>query len=242
MLDTTSVVTRWGDHSGAPAMYAQDADLACWLLHLPWHPDVAAVHMQPEIGSSTELADADLAGLLRGMGERRTPLGPQATDLLCWAATYRSAHVRAAAGEAIAAGARHGILNGAELGRSVVRLVGPDAGPFLKPQSHLGPAPPKLSRIAGTLADAARIADRAELAVLSAVVTALPEIRGLRGGVALLEIGAAVAERRGIRVTLPEALASLAAGRASSRLAEEARRISGVGRTAVLWELGAGSP
>jgi len=240
-LDTRSVVDQWTDHSGAPNMRLHDVDLASWLLHLPWHPDVAAVHMQPEIVSSTELADADLTGLLRTLGDRRAPLGPQATDLLCWAATYKNARVRAAASEAIAATARHGILSGAELGRSVLRLVGPEAGPFLKSQSYLGPEPPKVSRIATTLADVARVHEHGEGAVLAAVVATFPEIRSTRGGVALLELGAQIAERRGIRVTLPESLASLAAGRASSRLAEEARRISGVGRTAVLWEPRPGS-
>ncbi len=232
-LDTSTVVDCWGDHTTGES--AVDRELATWLLHLPWHPDVAAVHMQPEIMTATEIPETDLASVLQVMSGRRVPLGPQATDLLCWAATYRSAHVRASASEAIATAARHGILDGNELGRSVARLVGPEAGPFLAAESHLGPAAPKLSRIASTLADVARIDEHGEAVALAAVATLLPDLRPMRGGVALLEIGAAIAERRGIRLTLPESLASLAAGRASSRLAEEARRISGVGRTAVPW-------
>lgn len=234
-LDTRSVVDNWTDHRGSAGFLGGDGEYAGWLLELPWHPDVAATHLQPEVVSSNEQPDADLSGLLSVMAERRIPLGPQATDLLCWAGTYKNPRTRAAASDAIATAARHGMLDGSELGRSVLRLTGPDAGPFLTSSYHLEPEPPKLSRIAATLADTARIDQYGECAVLGAVVACLPALGAMRGSVALLEIAAGIAERRGVRVELPEPLASLAAGRARSRLAEEARRLSGEGRTATLW-------
>ncbi|MDM7832466.1 hypothetical protein [Cellulomonas edaphi] len=232
-FDTSTVVDHWGGHLvwGRRGHGASSSAL----LHLPSHPDVAAVHLQPEVITSIEDPDADLGGVLRAMADRRVPLGGPATDLLLWAGSYRSARTRAASAEAIATAARGGVLDGCVLGEGILRLVGPGAGPFLQSSFHLEPEPPKLTRIAATLADAARIDEHGELAVLTAVVTCLPVLRVLRGGVALLEIAAGIAERCGLRVALPEPLDALARGRASTRTAQEARRLAGVGRTAVLW-------
>ena len=227
-LDTRAVGGRWG------TLY--EAEIASVLLQLPWHPDVAAVHLQPTVVASNERPDADFTGLMKMLAARRVPLGPQSTDLLSWVGTYINPRARLAASEAIATAARHGILNGGELGRSVLRLTGPGAGPFLRAGFHLEPEPPKLTRIAATLADAARVDEHGERVVLDAVVACLPALRVMRSGVLLLEIGAEIAERRGVRVELPEPLSSLAAGRSTLRLAEEARRLSGTGRTAVTWD------
>jgi len=111
---------------------------------------------------------------------------------------------------------------------SLLRLVGPDAGPFFAHESDA--APPKLSRIASTLKDTARINEHSERLVLDAIVGCLAHLKDMRGAFALLEIAAEIAERRGIRVDLPEPLAGLAAGRSTTRLADEARRLGGASR------------
>lgn len=232
-FDTETVVQHWGDHSTSPG--GGDSDLSWCGLHLPSHPDLAAVHVQPEVITWIEHPDADLSGLLRLTADRRVPLGAPSTEVLLWASSYRSARTRAAAAEAIAAAARTGTLDARVLGEGILRLVGPGAGPFLTSSFHLEPEPPKLSRIAATLADVSRIDEHGERVVLGAITTCLPALRDLRGGVALLETAALIAERRGVRVELPEPLASLAEGRSSTRTAQEARRLGGAGRTATLW-------
>ncbi|NTW39754.1 MAG: hypothetical protein HGA44_07670 [Cellulomonadaceae bacterium] len=232
-FDSESVVTFWDGHSTYAGL--GDSALSSCLLYLPSHPDLAAVHVQPEVITWIEQPEADLSGLLRLMADRRVPLGAPSTDLLLWASSYRSARTRAAAAEAIAATARAGTLDARTLGEGILRLVGPGAGPFLMSSFHLQPEPPKLSRIAATLADVSRIDEHGERAVLGAVTACLPALRDMRGGVALLETAAAIAVRRGVRVELPEPLASLAEGRSTTRTAQEARRLGGAGRTATPW-------
>ncbi|OZB87915.1 MAG: hypothetical protein B7X41_10920, partial [Microbacterium sp. 14-71-5] len=196
-LDTRHVAEAWNVFRTSHSLHAGDLDFRSWLLQLPWHPDVAAAHLQSAVITRDAMPDVEIAELLAMLAISPTPLGPQAAGLLCWGATYLNARTRAAAAETIAGAARHGTLTGPELGRAVLRLVGPGAGPFLESHFHLEPEPPKLSRIAGTLADAALLGDHGEAVVLDAVVTCLSSLTEMRGGAALLAVAATIAERRG---------------------------------------------
>lgn len=227
-LDTSGTVDNWATY--ARVVYSQRGSVhrASWVSQLPWHLDIAAVHLQPEIMSEGEDSDTDLSGAISQFANARIVLGPQAVDALAWATTHLNIRTRTAVAETLAALARSERVSGDVLTGSLLRLVGPDAGPFFTHDSFA--APPKLSRIASTLEDTARINEHGERLVLDAVIGCLADLKDMRGSFALLEIAAEIAERRGIRVDLPEPLAALAAGRSTTRLADEARRLSGASR------------
>lgn len=222
-IDTSDTINHWGSYAHPRYSQYGRADGSAWVAQLPWHLDVAAVHLMPQMISNTEDVNEDPSEAISQFQRARMPLGPQAVDALTWGATHLDTRTRTAAGETLAALARTGLVSADVLTGSVLRLVGPGAGPFLI-------VPPKLSRIASTLKDCTRINEHAERLVLDAVIGCLASLKDMRGGVALLEIAAEIAERRGIRVDLPEPLAGVAAGRSSTRLAEEARRLSGAPR------------
>jgi hypothetical protein len=227
-LDTSDTIDHWATYTRVGYSQMGPAHRASWVSQLPWHLDIAAVHLQPEIISENEDSNTDLSGAIAQFANARVPLGPQAVDALTWAATHLNIRTRTAAAETLAALARTGMVSGDVLTGSLLRLVGPDAGPFFAHGSFA--APPKLSRIASTLKDAARVNEQCERLALDAIVGCLGHLKDMRGSFALLEIAAEIAERRGIRVRLPEPLAGLAAGRSSTRLADEARRLSGASR------------
>ncbi len=233
-LDPGTAVLSWGDRIDPHQTYVQAGHLAGWVLQLPWHPDVAAAHLQPEFMCSVANVDVDLSPAVDQLSQVRTPVGAQTADILGWAATHANKRTRAAAAEALALLGQGGLLRARDLSETLLRLVGPDAGPFLHVAPHTYsyqyPEPPKLSRIASTLKDASRIDEHGERLVLDTVVGCLPQLKEMRGSVALLEIAAEIAERRGIRVELPEPLRSLADGKARTRLADEARRLAGADR------------
>jgi len=233
-LDTSDTVDHWATYARVGYSQLGPAHRATWVSQLPWHHDIAAVHLQPEIISESENSNTDLSGAIAQFAKARVPLGPQAVDALTWAATHLNIRARTAAGETLAALARTGMISGDVLAASLLRLIGPDAGPFHKlpprTSSDGHPAPPKLSRIASTLKDSARVNEHSERLVLDAIVGCLAHLKDMRGAFALLEIAAEIAERRGIRVHLPEPLAGLAAGRSTTRLADEARRLGGISR------------
>jgi len=227
-LDTSDTIDHWATYAWVGYSQLGPAHRATWVSQLPWHLDIAAVHLQPEIISENENSNTDLSGAIAQFANARMPLGPQAVDALTWAATHLNIRTRTAAAETLAALARTGMVSGDVLAGSLRRLVGPDAGPFFA-TSHVA-APPKLSRIASTLKDTARVNEQSERLVLDAIVGCLPDLKDMRGSFALLEIAAEIAERRGIRVHLPEPLAGLAEGRSTTRLADEARRLGGASR------------
>jgi hypothetical protein len=230
-LDTRSVVQQWAEHdllrTYLPATYA---DLTMWAHLLPSDPDVVSAHLQPELTGWIDASNADLSGVLGALGCSRRPLGGPTLSAFVWAAGFRNARTAAAAAEAIATAAQHGTLSGADLGTQLLAIVGPGAGTFPPAAGWGPPSSAKISRIANTLADAARINNHAELAVLDAIRELLAVLHSLRGGVALLEIAAGIAERRRIPVELPPGLAALASGRSASRTAQEARRLAAAGR------------
>lgn len=233
-LDTSDTINHWGSYANPGYTQSGRAHGSAWVSQLPWHLDIAAVHLQPVLISKNEDSNTDLSGAIAQFAHARVPLGPQTVDALTWAATHLNIRTRTAAAETLAALARTEMVSGDVLTGSLLRLIGPDAGPFYGLQGggsfHTDPAPPKLSRIASTLKDAARVNEHSERLVLDAVIGCLTHLKDMRGSVALLEIAAEIAERRGIRVHLPEPLAGLAAGRATTRLADEARRLSGASR------------
>jgi hypothetical protein len=230
-LDTRSLSMHWHDHRDVshPTTRGSIANLAMVVLTLPHHPDLAATHLQPEIMAWLDEPDADLSGLLTALGSARSRLGGPALAALAWAAAYKNAMTRASAAEAIATTARHGLLDGRELGVELLGILGPEAGPF--PHDGWGkPLRPKLTRVIGTLADASRVHDQAGFAVLGALTGLLPVAATLNGGVSIVELAAQLAERYRVPVDLPDSLAALAAGRSSSRTAQEARRLAAAGR------------
>lgn len=230
-LDTRSLFMHWSEHRDVldPRAGGATADLAMAVLTLPHHPDLAATHLQPEIMAWLDEPDADLSGLLTALGSARSRLGGPALAALAWAAAYKNAMTRASAAEAIATTARHGLLDGRELGVELLGILGPEGGPF--PHDGWGkPLRPKLTRVIGTLADASRLGDHAGFAVLDAAVGLLPAAATLSGGVGIVELAAELAERYRVPVDLPDSLAALTAGRSSSRTAQEARRLAAAGR------------
>jgi hypothetical protein len=225
-LDTSTVVTGWDDQtSGAdwrdPRWGAGPAHWATVLVH---DPDLLAAHLVPLLAFWSEKPTADLVRVVRVLGSARARLGAPATGALVRFAGYRDVTVRTAAAEAIADASRSGRLDAAVLGAELVALVGPDNdGTECDPR-------PKLNRVVATLTDAARIHDHAEVAVLDALRELLPVADRLRGSADAIELAAQLAELRGIPVTLPEGLATLAAGRSSTRTAVAARRLGATAR------------
>lgn len=191
-------------------------------LSLPHEPDLLAAHLQPVLSFWLEKPQAPLGGVTRALGATTAPLGGPAAAALVWLAAAKDVTVRTAAAEALAAAAQRGTLTGATVGRGLVDVLGPDAGPFAG-------ARPKLTRVASTLADTARLGPAADRLVLDALVVMLPVLHDLRGAAELLDVAVGCAERRGVPVPLPPGLAALAAASSSTRTAAAARRLAAVG-------------
>jgi len=229
-LNTRSLVEHWGDHGFRRALKTgATADLTMWALTLPSHPDLVATHLQPELTRWVDEADADISGVLTALALSRRPFSGPASSALVWAAGFRNTRTRSAAAEAIGTAVRHGTLAGHDLGRELLAVLGPNAGPFPMGDSYEVLQPP-LSRVMKTLTDASRLNDHAGFAVLAAVTELLGVAPDLKGGFAVVELAAQLAERYRVHVDLPAPLAAIASSRSSSRTAQEARRLAAAGR------------
>ena len=184
---------------------------ALWSLFLPHHRELHAAHAFPLLAGTMAWDYAIFGQLILSLGEGTQVTGPVAASALACALAARRVEHRGAAIDAVVELATFGLLDGAELGRHLNRL--------LAEGQVVG------SRVATALAAAGRALGPHSGPVLDAHVSLLPVLRHRRDGHAFAETTADLATSLGRRVALPPELAELAAGRSSSALARTARRI-----------------
>ena len=182
-----------------------------WSLLLPHHRELHAAHAFPLVAATLETTSPIFGQLILSLGEGRQLTGPIVASALACALPAERVEHRGAAVDAMIELATYGLLDGAELGRQIVRLLA---------EEHVVG-----SRIATALAEAGRALGPYSGPVLDAHVQLLPVLRQRRDGHAFAETTADLATSLGRRVVLPPEMAELAAGRSSSALARAARRI-----------------
>ena len=180
---------------------------------LPHEHDVLAAHVHPYLHRDLRKDRACSIPVVDAIARARTPNGPPASSALVLALAAKDARGRTAAQDAVLDLARHGVLDGAALGRQAALLLGDDV--------VVG------KRVCGGLADCARASDAAVPPVLDALQEILPVLPGRRDAGAFLELTADLAERTGRTVGLPPEIEAVAAGKGSSVLAKAARRLRG---------------
>ncbi len=224
-LDTSSLEDRWSDYPANLDARVFPHFVSLWALAVPSHVDILAAHLQRTMLSP--LADHREAApdAVRALGLSRGRWGAPAATVLLLAASAEDVGMRTVAAEVLAEVTRRGQLVGSVLGEALVTVVGPNAGPW----GDRVAAHPKLTRVAGVLADATRIDDMAARTVLDGVVPTLGLMHAQAGGYEIVALAAAAAERLRLRVEVPAEIAALAAGRSSSRTAAEARRLVAAG-------------
>ena len=121
------------------------------------------------------------------------------------------ARARTAAQDALLDLARHGLLDGAKLGRQGALL--------LQDEIVMG------QRLSAGLGEVARASDAAVLPLLDALQELMAVLPGRRDAGPFVELAADLAQRTGRRLELPVELRSLAAGQSSSMTAKAARRL-----------------
>lgn len=209
----------WGD--------VRSSDVSFWALALPSHPDVLAAHLQRVLAGALEDAHTDVSTLVALLGDARVPLGAPAVHALVVGGAARSAHARSAAADALARVCGRGLVTRGVLAEALLAAVRPDGAPHsIDGGPHGQGLDPKVNRVAATLTDAAGIDHGTGRLVLAGLLDGLGVLSQVRGGVAFVELAARLAERFRVAVVLPEPLATLAAGRSSSRTAQEARRLA----------------
>lgn len=197
------------DYGAYESPFEQTLGLGAALL--PHDHDVLAAHAHPYLHRDLSRDRACVVSVVDALARARTPNGPPASSALVLALAARDARGRTAAQDAILDLARHGVLDGAALGRQAALLLGDDV--------VVG------QRVSGGLADCARADDAAVLPVLDALQQVVGVLPGRRDAGAFLELTADLAERTGRTIELPPELEALAAGKGSSVLAKAARRL-----------------
>jgi hypothetical protein len=203
--------------------------------------DPPVAHLQHHVLQSLHDANQAVELLARTVGAARTPWGAPGAWAVVLGLTAEHEGSRLAAAEALAAGAGTTMLAVETLTGALLAVIGPGAGGFDTPSvGSTGNGLPKVPRIAAGLADAARIHDPAGDLVLRALSPALPDLLARPGAHALVAVAAQLTERLGGRAEVPRAVRDLAASRARTRTAEEARRL--VAAAGAVAEQPAGEP
>jgi hypothetical protein len=218
-LDCSTVVSQRGDRmedDGWHRPLPRHVDM--WALTLPSHPNLLAAHVQGGWGWAMPSV----------LATSRSPWGPPVATLVVNLMRDDEAETRLRVAEVLARAAGHGFLVSHVLGDAMRLLLHPETRSHVK--DGLGhETRPNLNRVAGVLADAARIDDRAARLILDTLVPELPWLLAEKGGQEFVGLAAATAERLRVRVTAPPEVVALAESRSASRTAAEARRLVAAG-------------
>lgn len=181
---------------------------------LPHDHDVLAAHAHPYLHRDLRKDRACSVPVVDAIARATGVNGPPASSALVLALAAKDARGRTAAQDAVLDLARHGVLDGAELGRQAALLLADDL--------VVG------QRVSGGLAECARASDAAVLPLLDVLREVAPVLPGRRDAGAFLELAADLAERTGRTIDLPAELRELASGRSTSVAAKAARRLLAV--------------
>ncbi|GAB3410224.1 hypothetical protein GCM10027515_30300 [Schumannella luteola] len=192
---------------GADARSSRDAvTLLDWLrIVLIDAPEHFAAHALPALTVAVDVPNVDTTPATDALRDARSPLGPPSRTALVLALSANEAIARARAAEAFDGCARSGMLDPIELGAELVRAL------ELKRV--------KGARVASALADSARISALAGWRALQLLGAVLPHLSGVTGASALIELTAQLAERYGVVVPIPPALAARSRGSSITAIA-----------------------
>lgn len=183
---------------------------------LPHDLDVLAAHTHPYLHRDLRKDRACAVPVVDAIARATTVNGPPASSALVLALAAKDARGRTAAQDAVLELARHGLLNGAELGRQAALLLADDI--------VVG------QRVSGGLSECARASDAAVPPILDALQEVAPALPGRRDAGAFLQLAADLAERTGRTIDLPTEFRELASQKSSSMVAKAARRLLEVRR------------
>jgi hypothetical protein len=186
--------------------------LAFCALLLPHHPDVLAAHLHPLLHRDLGKERGVCAGVHDALARSRVRTGAPTASALVLGLAAKDARARTAAQDALIELCRHGLLDGAELGRQAA--------------AHLADGLVVGQRVSTGLAEVARADAAAVLPVLAALKHVLPGLPGRRDAGVFLALTADLAELTGRKVPLPAELATFAAGNGTSQMARAARRLA----------------
>jgi len=201
---------------GAEATYGEyvarfEQTLAFGASFLVHDPDVLAAHMHPYLCRDLRKDRAACVPILDALARSHTALGSPASSALVLGLAAKDVRARTAAQDALVDRARHGALDGAELGRQAALLLEDD--------TVIG------QRVSSGLAEVARASDAAMLPVLDALRELMAVLPGRRDAASFLELAADLAERTGRKIQLPDEYVQLANGKSLSAAAKAARRL-----------------
>lgn len=178
---------------------------------LPHDHDVLAAHAHPYLHRDLRKDRACSVQVIDAIARARTANGPPASSALVLALAAKDARGRTAAQDAVLDLARHGVLDGKELGHQAALLLTDDI--------VVG------QRISSGLGECARASDAAVLPILDALQELVTVLPGRRDAGAFLELAADLAERTGRAIDVPHEFRALGEGKATSMLAKAARRL-----------------
>ncbi len=181
---------------------------------LPHDHDVLAAHAHPYLHRDLRKDRACTVHVIDAIARATTVNGPPASSALVLALAAKDARGRTAAQDAVLDLARHGVLDGGELGRQAALLLTDDI--------VVG------QRVSGGLTECARAGDAAVLPLLDALQEVARVLPGRRDAGAFLELAADLAERTGRTIDLPTEFHELASQKSSSMVAKAARRLLNV--------------
>lgn len=178
---------------------------------LPHDLDVLAAHAHPYLHRDLRKDRACAVRVVDAIARATTVNGPPSSSALVLALAAKDARGRTAAQDAVLDLARHGVLDGGELGRQAALLLADDI--------VVG------QRISAGLSECARANDAAVQPVIDALQEIAQVLPGRRDAGAFLELAAELAERTGRTIALPSEFRELASQKGSSMMARAARRL-----------------
>lgn len=201
---------------GAEAAYGEydprfEQTLALGSALLPHSPDVLAAHAHPYLHRDLRKDRAVSVPVLDALARSRKRNGAPASSALILGLAAKDARARTSAQDAVLDRARHGNLDGIELGRQGALLLQDDI--------VVG------NRLSTGLGEIARAGDAAVLPMMDALQQLFPSLPGRRDAGPFVELAADLAERTGRKVRLPDEFRELAAGKSTSMVAKAARRL-----------------
>lgn len=180
-------------------------------LLLPHEPDVLAAHAHPFVHRDLYKDRAVTVPVLDALARSHARHGAPAASALVLGLAAKDARARTAAQDALIDRARHGVLDGAAVGRQAALLLQEDV--------VVG------QRLSSGLAEVARASEAALLTVLDVLQQLFPALTGRRDAGPFVDLAADAGERTGRKLELPPQLRDLAASSSTSALARAARRL-----------------
>ena len=184
---------------------------ALWPLMLPHHTELLAAHAHARLNRALVKKHSGVGPLLDALARAPERTGPVACSALALGLSAKQADDRAHAVDAVVDLTARGMLDGAQLGSQIRRLL--EAGVLYG------------TRVAGALAEADRARTEAGPPLADALETLLPGMPGRRDAHAFVDLVAQVATKLGRTIDLPEEFERLRAGRSGSVLAAACRRV-----------------